>query len=274
MPKKRLQNKLFLVGAGPGDPELLTIKALKVLNSADLVLYDNLVDRRILELIENPKTETQFSGKAIGESYKQEEINLNIVKALQAGKNVARLKGGDPLVFARGIEEAQIALEYGFEIEIIAGLTTAFSAAAINNKTLTLRNEVDSVILATAHELNSEKLDFWLQALKANQVLVLYMGLRNIVSITDHFKTELGKDFPVTAIYKASLIDQKIIDSNLEYISQELINQKFESPVIFYFGRNINHLNHTGRPCNMLREQGLLTTKNRSLLGVNEDFES
>ena len=236
------KNKLYLIGAGPGDPELLTLKALKLLNSVDLVLFDNLVDRRILDYIENKDIELAFSGKAIGESFKQEEINTNIVKALKAGKNVARLKGGDPLIFARGIEEAQIALENGFEVEIVPGLTTAFSAAAINQKTLTLRNQVDSLVLATGHELNEDKYQFWLHALKTNQVLVIYMGLRNIVAITDRLKLELGKDFPVTAIYKASLVDQKIIDSDLEHISQELINQNFKSPVIFYLGQNLNYL--------------------------------
>ena len=251
--------KLFLIGAGAGDPDLLTIKALKTLNSVDIVLYDNLVDRRVLDFIENPSIEKVFSGKAIGESFKQDEINANILKELKAGKNVARLKGGDPLIFARGIEEAQIALENGFEIEIIPGLTTAFSAAALNNKTLTLRNKVDSVLIATGHELNDEKLDFWTQALEANQVLVLYMSLRNIVTISETLKEKLGNDFPITAIYKASLVDQKIIDSDLEHISQELINQKFESPVIFYLGRNLNHLNQNDLK-GIVNEKALLHT--------------
>lgn len=241
MPNKN-NNKLYLIGAGPGDPELMTLKAFKVLNTVDTVLFDNLVDRRILDYIENPNIETVFSGKGVGESFKQKNINDNILKALKQGKNVARLKGGDPLIFARGIEEAQVAIENGFEVEIIPGLTTAFSAAALNNKTLTLRNKVDSVILATGHELNEEKFKTWIQALKSKHLLVLYMALRNIVTITDRLQEELGKSFPVTAIYKASLIDQKIIDSDLENISQEIINQKFESPVIFYIGKNLNHL--------------------------------
>jgi uroporphyrin-III C-methyltransferase len=235
---------LYLIGAGPGDPELLTIKALKILNSVDLVMFDNLVDRRILDYIENPNIETVFSGKGVGESFKQQDINKNILSALKQGKTVARLKGGDPLIFARGIEEAQVAIENGFKVEVIPGLTTAFSAAAINNKTLTLRNKVDSVILATGHELNEEKFQIWTQALKSKHVLILYMALRNIVTITDRLKEELGANFPVTAIYKASLIDQKVLDSDLEHVSQEIINQKFESPVIFYFGKDINHLNN------------------------------
>jgi uroporphyrin-III C-methyltransferase len=239
--------KLFLIGAGPGDPELLTIKALKTLNSVDIVLFDNLVDRRILDYIENPSTELRFSGKSIGESFKQESINENILKELESGKTVARLKGGDPLIFARGIEEAQIAIEHGHQVEIIPGLTTAFAAAAINNKTITLRNKVDSVLLATGHELSEEKFQFWTQALKANQVLIIYMGLRNIVEITEKLKEQLGEDFPITAIYKASLVEQKIIDSDLEHISQEIINQKFESPVIFYLGRHLNHIPHCER---------------------------
>lgn len=237
-----LNNKLFLIGAGPGDPELLTLKALRLLNFVDVVFFDNLVDRRILNYIDNPEVETIFSGKGIGESFKQDSINANILEALKAGKNVARLKGGDPLIFARGVEEATIAINNGFEVEIVPGLTTAFSAAAINKKTLTLRDMTDSITLATGHELSYEKFEFWIHALKTNQVLILYMALRNIVTITDKLKEALGKDFPISAIYKASLIDQKIIDSDLENISQELINQKFESPVIFYLGKNINYL--------------------------------
>ena len=242
MPKDIQKPKLFLVGAGPGDPELLTIKALRVLNQVDLVLFDNLVNRKILDYIENPKTQKEFSGKSIGESFKQENINQTILKALKQGLNVARLKGGDPLVFARGAEEAQIALEHGYEVEFVPGLTTAFSAAALNNKTLTLREKTDTVIVATGHELNEAKFKLWLEALKQDQVLVLYMGLRNIVEITTRLNQELGKDFPITAIYKASLLEQKILDSNLERISQDLINNNFESPVIFYIGKNLNHL--------------------------------
>jgi siroheme synthase len=97
-----MSNKLYLIGAGPGDPELLTLKAIKILNSVDLVMFDNLVDRRILDYIENPNIETVFSGKGVGESFKQKDINQNILEALKLGKNVARLKGGDPLIFARG----------------------------------------------------------------------------------------------------------------------------------------------------------------------------
>jgi len=233
---------LYLIGAGPGDPELLTIKAFKTLNKVDVVLYDNLINRQILDYIENPNTKKIFAGKSIGESFKQDSINQMILNELKAGNNVARLKGGDPLIFARGIEEAQIALENGFELEIIPGLTTAFSAAALNQKTLTLRNQVDGLLIATGHQVDSQKLEFWTQALKNNQVLILYMALRNIVTITESLKEKLGANFPITAIYKASLIDQKIIDSDLEHIAQKLINQNFESPVIFYLGHNINHL--------------------------------
>ncbi len=241
-----MSNKLYLIGAGPGDPELLTIKALKILNSVDIVLFDNLVDRRILDYIENPNIEKEFSGKFIGQSFKQDSINAKILKELKAGKNVARLKGGDPLVFARGIEEAQITIENGFDLEIVPGLTTALSAAALKQKTLTLRNKTDSILIATGHELNENKFKLWINYLKQNQVLVLYMGLRNIVTITDRLKKELNEDFPVTAIYKASLIDEKVIDSDLKHISQEIINQKLESPVIFYLGKHINHLNSIG----------------------------
>lgn len=233
---------LYLIGAGPGDPELLTIKALKTLNKVDVVLYDNLINRQILDYIENPNTKKIFAGKSIGESFKQDSINQMILNELKAGNNVARLKGGDPLIFARGIEEAQIAIENNFDLEIIPGLTTAFSAAALNLKTLTLRNEVNSLLIATGHQINQEKLNFWIQALNNGQVLILYMGLRNIVEISEQLKSFLGKNFPITAIYKASLIDQKIIDSDLEHIAQELINQNFESPVIFYIGKNLNHL--------------------------------
>ncbi len=247
--QKNNQAKLILVGAGPGDPELMTIKGLKAIKTADVILYDSLVNLKIFDFafgenfdINNDENIDRFVfvGKRKNSSKgKQEEINSLILKFLKQGKTVLRLKGGDPLVFARGIEEFNLATEHGFETEVIPGLTSGLSLASLNNVTITLREQSDSVMLVTAHDFCENKGAQWLNFISNGGTLIAYMGLSNIVDICNFFKSRACETLPVIAIENGSLQDQRIIETNIENLSQELIDKSFKSPVIFYLGKNI-----------------------------------
>jgi uroporphyrin-III C-methyltransferase len=244
------RSKLILIGAGPGDPELITIKAIKALGQADVILYDNLVNRRVFDLLadmnsgRNPAKEPEliYSGKLKGESYKQDEINSMILKYLSQNKVVVRLKGGDPFVFARGVEELELACQAGYEVEVIPGLTSGLAVPVMNQITLTHRNKSDTIVFATGHEVNEEKFCLWINALEKGATLLLYMALGNIVEISEKLSPKLGDDFPVIAIENGSLIDQRIIEANLDSINQKLIDKSFKSPVMFVIGQHVQKL--------------------------------
>ena len=258
--------KLILIGAGPGDPELITIKALKALQHADVILYDNLVNQKIFDLIPLLQGAEQslsrgalrrrdgnpvllYAGKLKGESFKQEEINNMILEHLKQGKIVARLKGGDPFIFARGVEELEIAQEQGYQVEVIPGLTSGLAVPVLNQITLTRRNESDTLVFATGHELNEQKLKLWAEVLRQGNTLLLYMSLGNIVEITDELSKILGEDFPLIAIENGSLNDQRILESTLSQINQKLIDKSFKSPVMFVLGKHCRrHTNLPNRP--------------------------
>lgn len=245
------KNKLLLIGAGPGDPELMTLKAMNALNQADIILYDALVNLKIFDLIAINPDNLIFVGKRKNLSEgKQEEINNLILKFLREGKTVARLKGGDPLIFARGMEEYKIAIENNYEVEIIPGLSSGLALASLNAITLTLRNHSDSLLIETAHDFNSNstKAKYWLEHIERGATLILYMGLGNIVEICNFFSTNYSPTLSIIAIENGSLENQRIIESNASELAQELIDQSFTSPVIFYIGINI-----AKRPMNIHR---------------------
>jgi len=234
-----LKAKLILVGAGPGDPELITLKALRALETADVILYDNLVNQKIFDLVPALQAELVYAGKLKGESFRQETINEQILEYLKKDKVVVRLKGGDPFIFARGVEELELAQEQGYQVEVIPGLTSGLAVPVLNKITLTMRNKSDTLVFATGHEINAEKFKLWGDVLAGGNTLLLYMALGNIVEITDALSLKLGEEFPVLAIENGSLEDQRIISSSLSQVNQKLIDKSFKSPVMFVLGKNI-----------------------------------
>jgi uroporphyrin-III C-methyltransferase len=167
--------KIFLVGAGPGDPELLTLKAAKALRSADVVLHDDLVSAEILRLI--PATAKLVNvGKRCGrKNTPQEEINRLLILNALLGLQVVRLKGGDPFIFARGGEEMQALRQAGIEIEIVPGITAALGAAATVQIPLTHRDLSSTLILVTGSSKDSDHIANWPDRLPSNATVVVYM---------------------------------------------------------------------------------------------------
>ncbi len=247
---------LILVGAGPGDPELITVKGLKAIRNADVILYDSLVNTKIFDLAFDDLTqrpEMIFVGKRRGlKENPQEKINDLILEKLNEGKNVLRLKGGDPFIFARGVEEVEHANQAGFKAEIIPGLSSGLSVPVASGTTLTLREKSDAVTLVTAHDFSYEKLQHWAEILRHGSTLVVYMGLFRVVEITDGLMKYLPANFPAIAIQDGSLESEKIIKSDLSSLAQALIDEAAKSPVILVFGA------HIARELELVDKNGLI----------------
>ncbi len=176
--------RVFLVGAGPGDPDLLTLKAAKVLRSAEIVLHDELVSDEILRLI--PATAQVINvGKRSGQkSTPQEEINRALVQHALMGLQVVRLKGGDPFIFGRGGEELQALREAGIEAEIVPGITAAIGAAAVVQIPLTHRDVSSALILVTGSSKHPGQIANWPDRLPSNATVVVYMPGRDLASLS------------------------------------------------------------------------------------------
>ena len=176
--------KVFLVGAGPGDPDLLTLKAAKVLRSADVVLHDELVSDEILRLIP-PTAQLINVGKRSGQkSTPQDEINRLLVEHAQMGLQVVRLKGGDPFIFGRGGEELQAVRQAGIEAEIVPGITAVLGAAAAVQIPLTHRDVSSALILVTGSSKHPGQIANWPDRLPSNATVVVYMPGRDLASLS------------------------------------------------------------------------------------------
>jgi len=170
-----MTGKVYLVGAGPGDPELLTLKALKLLKSADVVLHDDLISPEILSFIPS-STEIQNVGKRFGhKKISQAEINTLLVQNALLGLQVVRLKSGDPLIFSRAGEEMEALRQAGIEFEIVPGVTSAFGAAANAGIPLTHRQVSSAVVLVTGHHASSEEFADWPARIPTDATVVVYM---------------------------------------------------------------------------------------------------
>jgi len=179
-----MSGKVYLVGAGPGDPELLTVKALRLLREADVVLHDDLVTPEILKLI--PFTaEVRNVGKRCGhKEIRQEEINFLMVTLAASGRNVVRLKSGDPLIFGRGGEEIDALRRANIEYEIVPGVTSALGAAAVAGIPLTRRQTSSTLVLTTANRATENDDADWSHFAAANATLVVYMPGQNYGEIS------------------------------------------------------------------------------------------
>src|SRR6202044_833898 len=179
-----MNGKVYLVGAGPGDPELLTVKALRLLRTADVVLHDDLVAPEILELIP-PDVQIQNVGKRCGsKTMRQEEINFLLVTHATAGSQVVRLKNGDPLIFGRAGEEIEALRRANIEYEIVPGVTSALGAAAAAGIPLTHRRGASTVGIRAGHRSDEDSASDWKELATTNSTLVIYMPGSNYAEIS------------------------------------------------------------------------------------------
>ncbi len=183
--RETVSGAVWLVGAGPGDPDLLTVKALKVLQAADVIVHDGLVSEEILDLAPNTAQRISVAKRKSRHSYSQDEINRMLVAFALEGLKVVRLKGGDPFIFGRGGEELEACRAAGVECQIIPGLTAALAASASAGAPLTHRGCAQSVTFVTGHASNGAEPDLdWASLARPNQTVVIYMGLSQAAPIT------------------------------------------------------------------------------------------
>lgn len=233
--------KLTVVGAGPGDIDLITVKAIKVLKTADVVLYDALVKEEILDYT-NPKSKLIFVGKRKGcYAYQQEQINELIVAHAQKFGHVVRLKGGDPFIFGRGAEELEYAAKFGLETAFVPGISSALAVPGNQNIPLTKRGCSGSfwVITGTTktHELSS---DIELAA-KSNATVVVLMGMSKLSQIVELFQQQGKHNLPVAIIQNGTTSDEKIGIGIVDTIEQVAENLNLSNPAIIVFGEVVKH---------------------------------
>lgn len=233
---------VMLVGAGPGDPDLLTVKALRLLSEVDVVVYDRLVAEEILSLIP-AETERVFAGKQASNHYMpQEDINSLLVDLARMGKRVARLKGGDPFVFGRGGEEALYLVEHGIPFEIVPGITSASACAAYAGIPLTHRSLAYGVRFVTGHAKAGEPLALDWQSLADPQTtLIVYMGSANVEEISSNLIGHgLPADTPVAIINMGTRPSQKTVLTNLANLPADLAAAALKGATLFVIGRVVS----------------------------------
>jgi len=235
---------VYLVGAGPGDPELLTLKALRLLREAEVVVYDRLISQDVLDLI--PKgTARIYAGKASGDHARpQDETNDLLVKLARAGHRVVRLKGGDPFIFGRGSEEALYLARYGVPCEVVPGITAAAGCAASVGMPLTHRGLATSVRFVTGHCCAGRPLDLnWASLADPNTTLVVYMGLAHISEIACRLiEAGLPADTPAAAVANGTLSDERLVVATLATLADQVQLASFPAPVLFVIGRVVEVL--------------------------------
>jgi len=207
----------YLIGAGPGDPDLLTLRALQLLQQADVILYDRLVPAAVLERARR-EAERVFVGKQPGNHTTQERINELLVHYARLGLRVARLKGGDPFIFGRGGEEIEVLAAHGIPYMVVPGITAALGAAAATNIPLTHRKLAQSVTFVTGHVLDDESLD-WNSLARSRQTVVFYMGVGHLPQIVSKLRAAgAPAEQAVAVVERATLPEQRTLRGTLDTI--------------------------------------------------------
>ena len=214
--------EVWLVGAGPGDPDLLTVKALKVLQTADVVVHDGLVSDEILALAPAAARRLSVAKRKSRHSYSQDEINRMLVAFALEGLTVVRLKGGDPFIFGRGGEELEACRAAGVDCRIVPGVTAALAASAGAGAPLTHRGSAQAVTFVTGHASNGAKPDLdWASLARPNQTVVIYMGLSQAAPIAARLMAAGGPgSTPALIVENASRADERRIVTTLAGLAE------------------------------------------------------
>lgn len=233
----KIQGEVYLVGAGPGDPDLLTFRALRLMQKADVVLYDKLVSEQVLALVRRDATKI-YVGKAKSKhTLPQEDINQLMVKEARKGHRVVRLKGGDPFIFGRGGEEIETLVSQGIDFQVVPGITAAAGAGSYAGIPLTHRDYAQSVVFATGH-LKDNTIDLnWKGLAQSNQTIVFYMGLTGLEIICSELvKHGLSASTPIALIESATRENQNVVTGTLEDICRNPLTAEVKTPTLIIVG--------------------------------------
>jgi uroporphyrin-III C-methyltransferase len=231
------KGSVALVGGGPGDPDLLTVKAVRLLAAADAIVHDHLVSDEVLGLC-RAEAERIYVGKQSGKhTLQQEAINALLIKLAQEGKQVVRLKGGDPYIFGRGGEEAQALYAAGIAFQVVPGITAACGAGAYAGIPLTHRDHAQSVVFVTGH-LRDDSCDLdWLALTRPQQTVVIYMGVLALPDISRQLIAHgMPPDTPAACIRRATHTDQRSVISTIAELPAAVIAASLRPPALLIIG--------------------------------------
>ena len=244
-----MTGKVYLVGAGPGDPDLITLKAIELIKKADVVLYDRLVSKKILAMIPK-RCKSIYVGRAVGDdTTHQDSTNELMVKYAKLKKTVIRLKGGDPIIFGRGGEEAEFLKSFKIKYEIIPGITSGIGSATYAGIPLTHRQFASSVVFVTGHEDPEKKTEVvkWKKLAKSVDTIVIMMGLSRIEEISKKLiEGGMDKTTPVAVIQNGTTPKQKMIKGTISNISNKIKRNKIRPPTNIIIGRVVDLSNIIG----------------------------
>ena len=229
--------EVYLVGTGPGDPELLTVKALRLIEAADVVLYDHLVSPEIMALV-RPGAERVYVGKRRAEhAMRQEAINELLVEYAKAGRRVLRLKAGDPVVFGRGGEEIETLGREGVPFEVVPGITAALGVAAYAGIPLTHRDFAQSCVFVTGN-LQDGSLDLdWDAIVRPRQTVVIYMGFQNLAALLDGLAAHgLARSTPAAIVQHGTMADQRVVTGDLGNLAARAAAAGIKPPTLIIVG--------------------------------------
>jgi len=254
MTGKSMKGKVYLVGAGPGDPELLTVKALRVLRTADAVLHDDLVAPEILKLIP-PTAQVQNVGKRCGKKkILQEEINYLMIALAETGLRVVRLKSGDPLIFGRAAEEIESLRRANIPFEIVPGVSSAMGAAAAAQIPLTHRRASSALVFLTAHQAPGSEAPDWNKLAGSGATLVIYMPGQNYSDVAAKLSAAgLGSETPCAVISRATTPQQRSHRSTLAGLSR---SPKLAAPTLLVVGEVVRFADQFADPATLAQQFG------------------
>ncbi|WP_219845025.1 uroporphyrinogen-III C-methyltransferase [Flavobacterium columnare] len=241
---------ISIVGAGPGDPELLTVKAVKRIQKADIILYDNLISSEILDLTSS-NAKKIYVGRKYGDvedaMKRQDTIHELFFKYAQEGKKIVRLKSGDSFIYGRVAEEIRFLTQKNIPFEVIPGITAGIAAANSQHIPLTERNKTNSVLFCTGHTAtyDLEQLEALANMLKTGTTLIMYMGYKNLKEVITTFKKITPDEtLYISAISKVSQEDETIFSGTLDEMEEKLEIKTVPMPVVFILGKYAFPIDH------------------------------
>ena len=252
--------EVYLIGGGPGDPDLLTFRALRLMQQADVIVHDRLISEEVLNLTRRDAERIYVGKERDQHTVPQEDINQLLVDLAKQGKRVCRLKGGDPFVFGRGGEEIETLSENGVNFQVVPGITAALGTSAYAGIPLTHRDYSQSVVFVTGHLKDGSTDLNWQGLAQPNQTIVFYMGLKGLPTICKKLiENGLPEDLPIALVQQATTPRQRVFTGTLATIADDVAGQEIKPPTLIIVGNVVklhDHLNWFRSEMQIARGEG------------------